>query len=357
MSDVVNKSGINFENALRDVYPGNFFLTPDVASVASYLAARNWLARDEAVERVTRAGEGNMNCVLRVLTSLRTFVLKQARPWVEKYPSVAAPWDRALVEAQFYREVELQQTAAKYLPRLLGFDSEERLLMLEDLGEAQDFTFVYSGGGQGREDAQLNLLIDFLIALHTSFRAPELADAFSNIEMRVLNHEHIFALPLRQDNGLDLDAIMPGLSGLALRLQHEQEYCNAVGSLGERYLDTARGVCLIHGDYFPGSWLRARRSVYVIDPEFCFYGPPEWDLGVMTAHLYFAGQSQASIDRLFFRYTELASVDRTLTQQFAGVEIMRRLIGVAQLPVTFGLQQKMELLQLSQALVLGGRAA
>ncbi len=340
-----------------NTYPGSFFLIPDVAAVACHLASRKWLMPNEVVETISRAGEGNMNCVLRVVTSRRSFILKQSRPWVEKYPSVPAPWDRALIEARFYREVKPRQTVAKYLPKLLGLDSEERLLMLEDLGEAQDFTFLYSNGGERLEEAEFNGLIHFLGALHTSLRGPELAGAFSNIEMRRLNHEHVFALPLRKDNGLDLDAITPGLSALALRLQTDPEYCGEVRSLGERYLDISRGVCLIHGDFFPGSWLRARQSVYVIDPEFCFYGPPEWDLGVMAAHLYFARQSQSTIDRLFSRYAELAAVDRNLALQFAGVEVMRRLIGVAQLPVKFGLERKAELLRLSQDLVLEGSAA
>lgn len=334
-------------------FPGKFFLTADVRAVAAYLASMQWLTPGEVVERVTRAGEGNMNCVLRVATSRRTFILKQSRPWVEKYPGVAAPWDRALVEAQFYREVAPRQTVADFIPALLGFDPEERVLLLEDLGAAQDFTFVYSDGPPP-EPAELNRLVDFLIALHTAFRAPELAASFSNAEMRALNHEHIFALPLRQRNGLNLDSLTPGLSGLALGLQADPNYCGEVRSLGARYMDASRGVCLIHGDYFPGSWLRARHSVYVIDPEFCFYGPPEWDLGVMAAHLYIAGQQQASVDELLCRYAASVAADRALALQFAGVEIMRRLIGVAQLPVKFGLERKEELLLLSRALVLGG---
>jgi len=317
----------------------------------------DWLMPNEVVETISPAGEGNMNCVLRVVTSRRSFILKQSRPWVEKYPGVAAPWDRALVEARFYREVEPRQTVAKYLPKLLGFDSKERLLMLEDLGEAQDFTFLYSDGGKRLEQAEINGLIHFLGALHASLRGPELAGAFSNIEMRVLNHEHVFALPLRIDNGLDLDAITPGLSAPALRLQTDPEYRGEVSLLGERYLDMSRGVCLIHGDFFPGSWLRARQSVYVIDPEFCFYGPPEWDLGVMAAHLCFTRQPPSSLNGLFSRYAETASLDPSLALQFAGVEIMRRLIGVAQLPAKFSLERKTELLELSRALVIKGREA
>ena len=339
------------------VFAGKFFLTADVSAVAAYLASLDWLMPNEVVETIAPAGEGNMNCVLRAVTSRRSFILKQSRPWVEKYPGVAAPWDRALVEARFYREVEPRQTVAKYLPKLLGFDSKERLLMLEDLGQAQDFTFLYSDRGKRLEEAESNALIHFLGALHTSLRGPEIAGAFLNTEMRVLNHEHVFALPLRKDNGLNLDAITPGLSALAIRLQTDPAYCGQVSSLGERYLDTSRGVCLIHGDFFPGSWLRARQSVYVIDPEFCFYGPPEWDLGIMAAHLYFAGQSPSSIDGFFLRYAEVASLDRSLAWQFAGVEIMRRLIGVAQLPAKFSLERKAEFLQLSRALVMQGRAA
>lgn len=37
---------------------------------------------------------------------------------------------------------------------------------------------------------------------------------------------------------------------------------------------------------------------------------------------------------------------------FAGVEIMRRLIGVAQLPVRYGIEEKRRLLDLSRKLVL-----
>ncbi len=86
-----------------------------------------------------------------------SFILKQSRPWVEKYPGVAAPWDRALGEARFYREVEVRETVAKYLPKLLGFDSKERLLRVEDLGELQDFTFLYSHGGKRLEEAELTV--------------------------------------------------------------------------------------------------------------------------------------------------------------------------------------------------------
>lgn len=337
-------------------YPGNFFLSACVAEISAYLAGRGWLQSGELVKLVEPAGEGNMNCVLRILTSQRSFILKQSRPWVEKYPSIPAPLDRALFEAAFYRTVERWPHVTAHLPKLLNSDPGERLLMLEDVKEAQDFTFLYSASGARIEDLECMQLIDFLLALHASTRTASLRAAFLNEDMRALNHEHIFALPLRERNGLDLDAITPGLASLARALRSDAQYTREVSTLGIRYLDPSQGECLIHGDYFPGSWLRAKRQVYVIDPEFCFYGPPEWDLAVMLAHLHISGHSPAVIEKISARYAACAPIDTRLVAQFAGVEVMRRLIGVAQLPLVCGLERKAKLLSLSKQLVVGERA-
>ena len=350
-------SHMSHPDEVLNPFPGNFFLTTSIPNIAGLLESNAWLQSGEVVERAGRAGEGNMNCVVRVTTSHRSFILKQSRPWVEKYPGYSAPWDRALVEARFYQVAESLPGLTSYLPRLLNFDPSERLLMLEDLEDAHDFTLLYGANSPGLADSERTQLVDFLLVLHRSARAPELRPPFANAEMRSLNHEHIFALPLRPDNGLDLDAITPGLGSLASDLRTDTRYSREVAALGARYLDPAQGVCLIHGDYFPGSWLKARGRIYVIDPEFCFFGLPEWDLAIMAAHLHMSGHSQAQIDNSLDRYGESAAVDRRLIQKFAGVEIMRRLIGVAQLPVDFGLERKTELLCLSKTLVVGEQSA
>jgi len=49
----------------------------------------------------------------------------------------------------------------------------------------------------------------------------------------------------------------------------------------------------------------------------------------------------------------LISAHGALARQFAGVEIMRRLIGVAQLPLQASLDRKQELLGHARELVLG----
>ncbi len=286
-----------------------------------------------------------MNLTLRLKTDTRSFILKQARPWVEKYPHIPAPDSRALVETAFYETATTRTTLRDAMPQLLASDPDARVLVLEDLGEARDFTSLYSGERLSRAD--LDALVSYLVALHVRWKA--LPKIFANREMRALNHEHIFRLPLDPDNGIDLDAFTPGLQAASELLKSDATYVERVTELGELYLSD--GENLVHGDYFPGSWLRTADGVRIIDPEFCFMGTAAFDVGVMLGHLYLANQPEKLIDRVLSSYG--ADVSTTaLSRQFAGVEIMRRLIGVAQLPLGYGIEKKRELLELSKKLVL-----
>jgi hypothetical protein len=51
-------------------------------------------------------------------------------------------------------------------------------------------------------------------------------------------------------------------------------------------------------------------------------------------------------------YCALRTADIRLAKQFAGAEIMRRLMGVSQLPLAHSIQVKEMLLELSRSLVL-----
>ncbi|HXV62677.1 MAG TPA: phosphotransferase [Vicinamibacteria bacterium] len=328
-----------------------FLVEPaDVAGLERYAREEGFLGDREALVSITRAGEGNMNLTLRLATTERTFILKQARPWVEKYPQIAAPPDRALVEIAFYETVSTRPRLRDAMPKLLGADRKARVVVLEDLGEAQDFTDLY--GGATLAERELGELLSYAATLHEPFEAleSERKQVFANREMRALNHHHIFELPLVEDNGLDLDAITPGLGDVALSLKRDSDYLGHVEELGKLYL--ADGEHLVHGDYFPGSWLRTPSGIRVIDPEFCFLGERSFDLGVFLAHLCLARQPQSLRDAVLHAYGDRRFT--SLVRGFAGVEIMRRLLGVAQLPLTYGIREKTELLQTSRELVLTG---
>lgn len=321
----------------------------DGDGLQAYLTRLGLLGPQESVLDVARAGEGNMNCTLRVRTSQKSWIIKQSRPWVEKYPHLDAPWDRSLSEARFYMLTSANQKIAQRMPDLIELDPIARILVLEDLGVASDFTGIYQAEelpvGVARE------LVTWLSDLHAMSFHRSLRANLANRPMRRLNHAHMFHLPLVLGSGPDLDAITPGLGKIAQELATDTLYVASVRALGEAYL--ADGEVLLHGDFFPGSWLNSPTGLKVIDPEFAFFGPPEFDLGVLLAHLYLGNQPAAVHQVCLETYASGQAFDFLQALRFCGVEIMRRLLGVAQLPIHAGLPQKKRLLAFSRQLVCG----
>ena len=334
---------------LKRRFPAVFLLDEvGLQELTDYLRGIKVIGKYEAVERCEIPGAGNMNYTLRVITQVSSYILKQARPWVEKYPEISAPWDRVLSEAAFYEIARTDPKVSRGMPELLAVDRHLRTLVLEDLGEAKDATSIYSGSSLSRPE--LGDLGSWLSSLHAINSHGRGSRSLRNRKMRLLNHEHMFDFPLRLDNGLDLDGITPGLRTCANQLGANSDYVENVRRLGEIYLSD--GTSLVHGDYFPGSWLRSQDGVAIIDAEFAFFGRGEFDVGVCCAHLCLARGHTETISRFLESYHAGSSFDSDLMKRFAGAEIMRRLIGVAQLPLPYGLAEKEELLNLSEGLVL-----
>ncbi len=71
----------------------------------------------------------------------------------------------------------------------------------------------------------------------------------------------------------------------------------------------------------------------------------------MLAHFALARTKQAVAERVMDA-VRVEGLDEQLLFGFAGTEVMRRLIGVAQLPLPYGMDVKRRLLDLSRSLVL-----
>ena len=303
-------------------------LAGDLDAVVEVARRAGWLDAEEHVISTAPAGAGNMNRTLRLVTGQRSLVLKQSVPFVAKYPEIPAPHDRDRVEAAFYREIGGCPELAAAMPACLGHVPEHHLLAFEDLGTAADFTSAYHDG----DLAGVEALAAWLAALHDRTSADPV---FENADMRALNHAHIFEIPFVADNGLDLEGITTGLSGLRRLVTGHDRLLDRVRELGAVYLGARDGV-LLHGDFYPGSWLRHGDGPKVIDPEFAFVGPPEFDVGVLLAHLVMTGNA-AGVPAA---YQAARAFDDATANGFAGVEILRRLLGVAQLPLDADIRTK-----------------
>ena len=328
----------------RNAFPNGHLLAPGDAGAANAVLEQAGLSDLTPVESVTPAGQGNMNLVLRVTGPSSTAILKQARPWVEKYPDIEAPAERAAVEAAFYRTIGQDPVAARAMPRLLGEAPESGAVVLEDLGRSEPLDTCYDGDPLDNET--LAAVCRYAARLHTLEPANPI---LRNHAMRALNHAHIFALPLHRESGPDLDAITPGLQEAADELRKDHAFTNAVTSLGGQYLDD--GPNLLHGDLHAGSILRTKQGLRIIDPEFTLRGPPALEFGIIIAHAVLSGRKP---EHALAIATEHAaqSLDRDATLRFAGVEIMRRLVGVAQLPLEADLPTKTAWLDRSRQWVI-----
>jgi len=313
-----------------------------VTEIQEYLFSKGWMNVGEQIMAIETPGEGNMNVVLRVKTNKRSFILKQSRPFVQKYQQVEAPLNRIAVEHQFYLVVQ-NPVLGKNLPSVLDFDANENLLILEDLGHCEDMTTLYAK--RRISEDSLQQLTSILALIHES-KVPN--DFPDNRAMRKLNHQHIFVLPFLEDNGFQLDDIQDGLQQLSMPYKQDASLKSIVDEMGNKYLSA--GNTLLHGDYYPGSWMTEKENLYVIDPEFGFVGFAEFDLGVMAAHLIMATSNESILDAIHNFYTGTA--DKKLMAQLAGIEIIRRLIGLAQLPLKRSIEEKQYLLDLARKMIL-----
>lgn len=306
------------------------------AAQESYFRSKGWLSSEEEIQSYEKAGEGNMNVVIRLSTSKKNLILKQSRPYVQKYPQISAPLNRIWTEKAFYDHTSKNGFLSGFSPKILDFDENNHLLLLEDLGNSSDFMGIYSDNNILKKD-EISILIDYLAKLHSS----PINTFPGNQEMKKLNHEHIFIYPFMEDNGFDLDNIQLGLQAISMKFKKDTLLKNKVIELGEKYLKT--GSKLLHGDFYPGSWLKTPSGLKVIDPEFSFLGDAEFDLGVMIAHLKMAKFDSIQIEEILKEYSNRSTLDLNLLAKYTGVEILRRLLGLAQLPLKLELHEKLQL--------------
>lgn len=289
----------------------------------------------EIIKSTSVPGESNMNLVLRIETNQGSYILKQAKSYVRKYPQIAAPISRIEIEYQFLKQLDSNPFLASLSPKVLHYDAQNHLMLLEDLGEGSDFLSLY-GGQRQLNSEEIQHLVDYLMHLHQL----EVTNFPATGAMRILNQEHIFDFPFLEENGFDLDNIQPCLQEASMPFKTDTDLKQRIQALGNRYLTD--GKVLMHGDFYPGSWLQVTSGIKIIDPEFGGLGDAEFDLGVFLAHLDLSEQAEEMSAQVQKHYS--LPVDWSLVQQYRGVEILRRLIGIAQLPLSLSLDAKKTLL-------------
>ena len=302
------------------------------ADLAEYLASVGIIPHGTAV-RVEPAGAGNINWVRRVrsLGDGASWVVKQARPALERFPEYRAPTERAVFEARYF------ETAAPFdrdgvCIGVVFFDERERVLVLEDLGDAAPLSAALARGAASEVAAAACSLGAFLGAVHAGTRGQSLAGRFENDAMRRLHGDHIFHLPYRPNEF----TLSPAVAARADALRQDTALIETIDAAYERYL-RPEGA-LIHADVQPDNVLLTPRGPRLLDAEIAHVGNPAFDVGILVAHLLLPAvahgyESSAPIGETWSAYAR-AHGARGLPRfrdvaRYAGIELLRRTIGAA----------------------------
>jgi 5-methylthioribose kinase len=302
----------------------------DEKHLARYLQQRGLLPAGEKI-RVEPAGDGNINWVRRVRFGEppRSVVVKQARPELERFPEYQAPTERIVFEARYFERARPLEPSP-ICPQVIHFDTRERVLVLEDLGNAERMDAALLRGAD--LTPALRDLGAFLGAVHEATSDESLGADFPNDSMRRLHGEHIFELPLRANDFPLSDALRLRATALAA----DAELVAIADACHARYLEP-RGA-LNHGDVQAGNILLPAGSPRLLDAEIAHLGDPAFDVGTLLAHVVLpavargrASEARSPAVALWEAYCAHRSHPLPFRQvaRYAGLEMLRRTIGAA----------------------------
>jgi 5-methylthioribose kinase len=303
-------------------------------SLPDYLRGLGLAAAGDRVE-IEPAGDGNINWVRRATLNgaeRRSYVIKQARLALERFPQYQAPTERIVCEARYLETARAFDTDC-VLPRVLAFDEPNRVLVLEDLGSAERLDAALARGAAARE--ALARLAAFLGRVHRGTRGDaSLVPRFANVAMQRLHGDHIFALPFAPNDF----ALPPRTAERAAALRADGALREAAANAWARFLEP-RGA-LVHGDVQAGNILLPAGAVKLLDAEIAHVGDPAFDLGMLLAHRLLpsaaTGRSREAAPDLAACWDAYGAAHGepglpTLADalRYAGLELLRRTIGAA----------------------------
>lgn len=308
-------------------------------------------------------GDGNLNMVFRITepAAKRGIIIKQALPYVrvigEGWPLTL---NRAVIESEALRH--FAQHVPQYVPEIYYTDPTYAITVMEDLSH---LTIVRTGLASGSTYPLLSthigeFLAKTLFATSDFAMGPqdkrELALQFHNPELCKITENFVFTYPLFDHETNDVE---PLLRPIAEQIWGDQVLLLEAAKLKQTFITHAEA--LLHGDLHTGSIFASDKETKVIDPEFAFYGPIGFDIGLFIANTLLSAlaREESGRDALLFHITnvwdifvdtfstlwqqhnveEFAPIQGYLEYQlqrifedavgFAGSEIMRRIFGLA----------------------------
>jgi 5-methylthioribose kinase len=243
--------------------------------------------------RVKEVGDGNLNLVFIVSGPTGTVIVKQALPYVRL---VGDSWPLPLYRA-FYEYNALTRQAERtsgMVPEIFHFDETQAMIIMEFLTPHKILRGKLILGE--RVDGLAEKIGKF--CAQTAFRGSDLSLKTSvlkadrglfcgNVEIPAITEALVFCDPYFD---AEMNSNTPELAPVVAILRNDIEMKTGVQWLFRLF--SAQQDTMCHGDLHSGSIMCTAKETKVIDPEFAFYGPFGFDLGMLFANYLMAYFSQ-----------------------------------------------------------------
>ena len=253
------------------------------------------LGDDPSAWRVREVGDGNLNLVFIVDGDKGSVIVKQALPYVRL---VGESWPLPLKRSFFEYHTLMRQAARApgQVPEIFHFDEQQALIVMEFLSPHVILRRALIDGRmlpRIADDLALFMARTLFrgsdLSMQTRERKADLALFADNVELCDITENLVFSDPY-------FDAEMnshtsPQLDGLVGELRADRDL--KVAAQRMKHIFAARAETLVHGDLHTGSIMVTETDTRVIDPEFAFYGPMAFDVGMLFANFWMSYFSQS----------------------------------------------------------------
>jgi 5-methylthioribose kinase len=249
--------------------------------------------------RVREVGDGNLNLVFIVESGPGSVVVKQALPYVRL---VGESWPLPLKRSyfEFHALTRLSTSDPGRVPEVYHFDEAQAIIVMEFL---TPHVILRNALIENRPLPDIAGSIGCYLA-RTAFRNSDLcmntADKkasvalFSgNVELCDITESLVFSDPYFA-SAMNRHT-SPQLDGLVATLRADRDLKVAAQQMKHRFSAQAETLC--HGDMHTGSVMVSSADTRVIDPEFAFYGPFGFDIGMLLANYWMSFFSQRGHER------------------------------------------------------------
>nr|CAD6630676.1 S-methyl-5-thioribose kinase [arsenite-oxidising bacterium NT-25] len=253
------------------------------------------IGEDSSRWTIREVGDGNLNLVFIVTGEKGAVIVKQALPYVRL---VGESWPLPLKRSFFeYHALTRQvQRDPGMVPEVFFFDETQAIIVMEFL---TPHVILRRALIEGRALPRVGRDLGLFVA-RTLFRGSDLsmvtrekkADVAlfcDNVELCDITENLVFSDPYFEAT-LNRHTT-PQLDPLVAELRSDRDL--KVEAQRLKHIFSAKAETLCHGDLHTGSVMVTEHETRVIDPEFAFYGPISFDVGMLIANFWMSYFSQA----------------------------------------------------------------